>query len=502
VVVLSCLAWAGCARSPRPELAPVAAPTAQPREPVRVLPQREWRDAILYFVMLDRFADGDSANDVQVDRTAKGAFHGGDVTGLREQLDELADLGVTAIWITPVVKNIDGFVTGAGFPDWAYHGYWADDFRRLDRRFGTEEELRGLVEDCHERGIKLLLDVVYNHAGYGSHYLTDPSTRGWLRDPGRNECGNDDITSCVAGLPDFRTELPQVADYLMDAHIGRAERVGLDGFRLDTVKHVAHEFWQEHRRRTRESLGEGFFLLGEVWGGDAKVLDPWFEPDEMDAGFDFSFKGNVAAFVQGRGRTVAFNRYLERRHEVREGYLLAHFLSSHDVPMLLWELGGDVALFRLAVALQFTVAGLPTIYYGEEVGRIGGEWPENRSDMPWGDRKILPGSGKPRDEDLRAFYRRLIAIRRDHPALWKGTYRGLLFEDDVLVYLRRDEAADDAVLVALNRGASGSKIEVPLPEGLAASVADDLLNGGTVPVAAGKLEASLPGRSVALLHLH
>ena len=138
----------------------------------------------------------------------------------------------------------------------------------------------------------------------------------------------------------FRTEWPEVADYLMDAHLGLAARVGLDGFRLDTVKHVDHSFWQEHRRRTRDELGDGFFLVGEVWGGDAQSLDPWFSGDEMDAGFDFGFQGSVLAWVEGRGRTVAFDRYLKSRETVRDGHLLAHFLSSHDVPGALYQLQG------------------------------------------------------------------------------------------------------------------------------------------------------------------
>jgi alpha-amylase len=334
---------------------------------------RDWSEAVLYFVIVDRFADGDSTNNPDVDRDAQGAFHGGDLAGLAEQIDEIAELGATALWITPVVKNIPGFVSGAGFPDWGYHGYWADDFEAIDPRFGSEEELGALVAECHRRGIRVLLDVVYNHVGYNSRYLTDPGTRSWFRTSETGTCGEDDVTSCVAGLPDLRTELPEIADYLFRAHLGLAARTGIDGFRLDTLKHVAHGFWQEHRRRTRSELGSDFFLLGEVWGGDRQVLDPWFEGDEIDAGFDFSFSGNVLAFLQGRGRPVAFNRYLERRHQIREGYRLAHYLSTHDVPTALSLLEGDKELFSLAVILQFTTVGIPTIYYGEEVGRYGGE---------------------------------------------------------------------------------------------------------------------------------
>jgi glycosidase len=493
------LTLGGCAGS-RPAPPPAAAPTAAATPAVvRVTPQRDWSEAVLYFVITDRWADGDLTNDANVDRTAKGAFHGGDLKGLREHLDEIAGLGVTAIWITPVVKNIDGFVTGAGFPDWAYHGYWADDFTSIDPRFGSEGELEALVGECHRRGMKVLLDVVYNHAGYGSHYLTDPKTNGWLRSEELGTCGQDDLTMCVAGLPDFKTEQPEVADFLLQAQLGWAKRSGVDGFRLDTVKHVGHSFWQEHRRRTREQLGSGFFLLGEVWGGDAQVLDPYFAADELDAGFDFGFQGNVLAFVQGRGRAIAFDRYLKSREKVRTGYHLVDFLSSHDVPGALFQLGGDTTLFRLAAVLQFTSAGIPMIFYGEEVGRMGGDWPDNRSDMPWGDRRILPGEGKARNEALRADYTRLIAIRRAHPALFRGVHEKLVAEGDLLVFFQKDSSSDDAVVVAVNRGDTSIVARFPVPEAWGSGPVRDEWNGVAVPLTSGTVETSLEGKAARIL---
>jgi len=468
--------------------------------PALALETTDWRDAVLYFAIVDRFADGDTIEDRRADPTARGAFHGGDLRGLRLHLDEIADLGVTALWITPVVKNIAGFVTGAGFPDWGYHGYWADDFTRIDSRFGTEEDLRALVDSCHARGIKVLLDVVYNHVGYGSQYLTNPRTRTWLRTSETATCGSDDLTLCVAGLPDLKTERRDVADYLYAAHLGLAKRVGLDGFRLDTVKHVAQEFWQEHRRRVTAELGPDFFLLGEVWGGDAATLDPWFNQDEMDAGFDFSFQGSVLGFLQGRGRTVAFDRYLRGRERVRPGYLLAHFLSSHDVPGALWQLGNDRTLFRLAAVLQFTTAGIPVIYYGEEVGRLGGDWPDNRSDMPWGDRAIRPGAGRARDDSLRADYRRLVRIRRGHPALSRGRHEGLVSEGDLLVFARRDTASGDAVVVAVNRGAAPAPATIrPPAEWPEATRVADLWNRVELETTAGRLSFTVEPKSARIL---
>jgi glycosidase len=489
-LAVSALLLSCATRGPSP-----AAPSAAARP---AAPDRPWSDDVIYFVLVDRFANGDPTNDADVDPSAAGAFHGGDLDGLVAQLDEIASLGVTALWVNPLVRNIPGFVSGAGFPDWGYHGYWADDLTALDPRFGTEEDLRRLVDACHARGLKVLLDVVHNHAGYGTQYLRDPSRRTWLR-TFDGTCGEDDLTQCLAGLPDWKTELPEAADWLMGVHIGWAKRSGVDGFRLDTVKHVAHEFWQEHARRVDTELGDRFFLLGEVWGGDRDVLAPYFDGNELDAGFDFSFQGNALAFVEGRGRTVAFDRYLATRHQVPEGRYLSHYLSSHDVPGALHQLGGRTDLLRLAVVLQLTARGVPMIYYGEEVGRPGGEWPQNRSDFPWGDRDVRPGKGLPRDESLRTHYRKLLALRHAHSALSRGAHQGLATDGDLYVFLRRDPASGDAVVVAVNRGAAEATVRVGAPEEWRGAPASDQLGASRSVVEAGVLTLTVPPREAAVV---
>jgi alpha-amylase len=272
----------------------------------------------------------------------------------------------------------------------------------------------------------------------------------------------------------------------------------VDGFRLDTVKHVDHPFWQEHRRRLRAEVGPTFFLLGEVWGGDREVLDPWFAGDELDAGFDFGFQGSALAFVEGRGRTVAFDRYLASRARVRPGHHLAHYLSSHDVPGALFQLGGRRDLFRLAAVLALTARGIPVVYYGEEVGRPGGDWPANRSDMPWGERDVLPGKGLPRDEALRADYRKLIGIRRAHPALSRGTHQGLATDGDPYVFARREAASGDVVVVAVNRGErTGTATFAEPPEWGGAEVRD-LLGAAPIRRAGGRVEVEVRGRDAAV----
>ncbi len=493
-LVFACGALAACSSAP---IAP------GPVAPTTVVPQRDWSDAIIYFALIDRFADGDLGNNAHVDTRNPGAYHGGDLKGLAQQLDEIAELGATAIWVNPVVKQIDkpswaqgppGSGWEGGFEHWGFHGYWADDFERLEPHFGGEAELRALVEAAHSRGLKVLLDVVYNHPGYGARYLTDPATRHWLRLP-YDDCAADPLTCQVGGLPDFRTELPEVREYLFRAHLGLARRVGLDGFRLDTVKHVEHDFWQAHRARSRAELGAGFFLLGEVWGGSNEVLDPWFANDEMDAGFDFSFRGGCQGFAEGKGRAVAYAAYLKKRHQVRQGYYLAHYLSSHDEPMLLHELGDDPQTFKLCVALQMTSFGIPVIYYGEEVGRRGGAWPTNRGDMPWGERAVQPGQGVERDEALRTYYRHLITLRRAHPALTRGTFRELSTDGDLLVFAREDEASGDAVIVSVNRGAAAAEAAVPLLDRWRGLAVREALSGAPAVLEDGRLAIKAPPRT-------
>jgi len=248
----------------------------------------------------------------------------------------------------------------------------------------------------------------------------------------------------------------------------------------------------------RAELAPGFFLLGEVWGGDRESLDPYFAGEELDAGFDFGFQGSTVGWLEGRGRTIAYERYLESRMKVRPGHLLAQFLSSHDVKGALAILGGDREAFRLAAVLELTTMGIPVIFYGEEVARDIGAWPDNRSDFPWGDRSILPGAGKPRDEGMRAFYQKLIAIRRAHPALSRGSHEAIATDGDLLAFARR-EAGKDAVIVAVNRGSAPSTLRVNPPQEWGGAPPVDALGGAPASLADGIVEAVVPPRSALVL---
>jgi alpha-amylase len=467
----------------------------------------DWSDDIIYFAITDRFADGDSSNNLDRQPKNPGGFHGGDLKGLTEQLPEIAGLGVTAIWITPIQKQINKPVfaqtaeTGP-FEHWGFHGYWIDDFEQIEPRLGNKDDLKNFVDAAHRLGLKVLLDVVYNHTGYGSSYQKRLTRDGkpWIR-VGEGDCAVDPVTCRVGGLPDLKTEVPEIRDYLMNTNIQLAKLAGVDGFRLDTYKHVDREFWQLHRQRTREELGDDFFLLAEYWGGDYKSLDPFFADDEINAGIDFSFKGSCESFVNGRGRPIAFASYLGKRHKVRKGHYLAHYLSSHDETMGLYLMDKDVDKFRLCAAVQMTSLGIPVIYYGEEVARSGGAWPFNRKDMPWGEREIEPGAGQPRNEMLRAFYQKLIKIRREHSALTRGTYHLLSQrQDSLLAYARYDVGNGDAAVVLVNRDEQKHRADYALPENITGVQQwVDLISGEPTTQKQGRLQIGVDSRSVRIL---
>lgn len=472
-------------------------------------PFNPWGDEVLYFVLIDRFADGDPSNNIRVERRNPGGWHGGDFKGLTQQLDELKDLGITALWINPVQRQQPrGMYAQApakmGLPEFqheGFHGYWIEDFEGIDPHFGKLDDLKSLVAEAHRRGIKVLLDVVYNHTGYTSNVASRRTAGGesWVR-IGEGNCEVAPVTCAVGGLPDLKTELPEVRDYVLGANLALAKSSGVDGFRLDTYKHLASEFWAEHRRRTRAELGPRFFLLAEFWGGSAQVLDPFFERDEVDAGFDFSFKGSCEGWVSGRGRSVAYAAYLRNRHQVRPGYVVAHYLSSHDEPMALGNLDGNRARFRVCAALQMTSLGLPVIYYGEEVARGGHEWPLNRNDMPWGERDIQPGKGVARDESMRAYYKALIQLRKERPALRRGDYTMLTQPPDaVLAFARRDAASGDQAIVLAHRDDRPASADVAVPASWPAGDARDALSGERFAIDSGRIKLQMAPTSVRVL---
>lgn len=352
----------------------------------------DWDEAVVYFMMTDRFFDGNKSNN-----TASGAntygenpglYHGGDFAGVTAKLKYLQDLGVNTIWITPIVENIKGVaVTDEGSEDVpynaAYHGYWASDFTKLNPTLGTTEEFKTMISEAHMRGMRIMVDIVVNHAGYG----TESTFADMLRDKSVSE---GDIKSWQSGLPDFATENADVRAKLVEWQTAWMKDYGVDYFRVDTVKHVDSTTWAALKNSTTK-VNSSFKMIGEYFGAGYASNGSSLGTGQMDADLDFDFNDQATSFVSGNISSV--EKFLSARNSaLNNTYMTGQFLSSHD------EDGFKAALMKgkgytkdeatsaalVAATLQLTAKGIPVIYYGEEVGLSGlNNYPyqTNRYDM-------------------------------------------------------------------------------------------------------------------------
>lgn len=444
----------------------------------------DWDEARIYFMLTDRFKDGDPTNNggAEYDPSHAEAYHGGDFQGIIDKLDYLDDLGINTIWITPVVDNIDfnkglDFNTADGLAakQYGYHGYWAKDFTKLDEHLGDIETFQQLIEKAHDRGIKIMLDVVVNHAGYG---MDGEFNEAWKADA-NNLPTEEEIASLngmfrtvdedptvrgeLDNLPDFKTEDPEVRQkiiawqtaWLEKAKTDRGDTI--DFFRIDTVKHVEPATWQALKNEVTK-MNPNFKMIGEYWGAGITNDGGYLGTGQMDSLLDFEFKEKAKAFVNGDIDQV--EEYLQKRNEfLSNSATMGQFLSSHDQNGFLTEyVNGDVGKLKLASALQITAKGQPVIYYGEELGNSGkSDWEkdgetvlkfgQNREDMPW---ELL----ETKDEkavDLHDHYATLLNIRADYSKVFSKGNREKVAggnEEDYLVFSR--EYNDEQVLVGLN----------------------------------------------------
>ncbi len=363
-------------------------------------------DDVIYFVMVDRFANGDPANDGAVDPVDPTAFHGGDLQGVIDRLDYLQGLGVRTLWLSPIFA-----MRTEKFYDWgAFHGYWVEDPRELEPRFGDEALLRELSDQLHARGMRLMLDVVWNHVAMDAALQAEEPD--WFH-PRRGIEDWDDpvelVTHEVHGLPDFAQEKPEVRDYLLFSSMKWLQVAQPDGFRVDAVRHMPDTFLADMSEQLHGVAGPGFTMLGEDFQGDPVALAETWGAGGFDTMFDFPLHyAMIDVFCDDRhpGRLAAM---LSGDEAYPDPQRLVTFLDNHDLPRIMSRCHGDLGRVRKALAFQMVTRGIPAITWGFEAGLEGAEEPHNRADMVF-------DSGHPLEEDIRS----LLAFRRRHPVLTEG----------------------------------------------------------------------------------
>lgn len=430
----------------------------------------DWDEAVIYFMLTDRFDDGDPSNNnpngENYDTEHSETYHGGDFQGIIDRLDYLEELGINTIWITPIVDNVDhNHRYGKEGAQYGYHGYWAKDFTKVDEHLGDLETFKELIDKAHDRGIKLMVDVVLNHTGYGMK-MTDTGTNipnfptrekqavfdGMLRE---NPLSGHDVQGEIYGLPDFISEEADVrnqiiqwqTDWLELAKTDRGDTI--DYFRVDTIKHMENETWYTFKNELTK-VKPDFKMIGESWGAAFNNTAGYLNSGQMDSLLDFDFKRIASTFAHGRIE-MAEAELAKRNETLHNGATLGHFLSSHDEDGFLYHfMQGDEDLFKVAISLQLTAKGQPVIYYGEEIGMSGraegdmdlGHFSENRDDFNW---------ALVEDHHLVDHYQILLRTRKAHSKVFaKGDREHIHGTDDegFSVFTRTYDG--ETVYVALN----------------------------------------------------
>jgi glycosidase len=512
---------------------------------------KDWRDEIIYQLLVDRFADGDPGNNYRVNTAAPGKWHGGDWKGVEDHLDYIESLGVTTLWISPVVKNVD---TDAGFD--GYHGYWAQDLTAPNPHFGDIPALRHMVDAAHQKHMKVILDIVTNHMGqifyydinengqpdenvsgsgttssvtHINEYDPDFDPRGvqartslgesgpapviFSYDPASNHLppmpevfqhrdaynrkgrtfNFDDPDQLLhgdfpGGLKDVNTTHCDVKQAMVDSYTRWVELTDLDGFRIDTVKHVEREFWRYFSQKVRQRLHaqkkDNFFMFGEAFDGRDQLCGTFTKNDaptdielqsenkcvtdgvsitgdQLDGVFYFPqyFTAIRDVFQLAQGTQGIADLWAQRPvnygtepQKLGTGFApqetLVNFLDNHDVPRFLYSGKGPAALHN-ALFFLFTENGIPCVYYGTEQDLAGGNDPANREDL-WQTGYKTSGATFQWIQKLTAMRKKYGSLRHGaQKVVWSTTRSG--DEPDAGMFaFERGDAAGAYSVVAIN----------------------------------------------------
>ena len=455
----------------------------------------DWDESVIYFMVTDRFFDGNESNNTAsgaktYGKDNAGLYHGGDFAGITQKLDYLEDLGINTIWITPIVENIPGVtVTDTGKEDVpynaAYHGYWASDFTKLNPTLGTKEEFQTLIDQAHNRGIRIMVDIVVNHAGYDTEF-------GNMIRSGEDIVSGSDQKDSLSNLPDFRTEDPVVSAQLVKWQTQWVKDFGIDYFRVDTVKHVENDTWAELKNALTKT-DPNFKMIGEYAGGGYASNGNTLGTGEMDSDLDFDFNDQAANFVKGNISSVE-NFLASRNSALNNTYMTGQFLGSHDEDGFKQKLldGGmkedaATAASMVAASLQITAKGQPVIYYGEEIGLTGlNNYPyqTNRYDFDW--------SMVNNDNKTYQHYKKMLSIRNAYTDVFaRGDRKTIVASDEKGYDIVSRSYQGTKLYVGLNIKGAAQTVEVPVSESNG-TILKDLYSGTSYTVNNGKVEVTIP----------
>jgi len=414
----------------------------------------DWvRDAVFYQIFPDRFYDGDHTIDPPETRPwgelpTQDSFSGGDLVGIAEKLDYLENLGITAIYLTPI------------FTAPSNHKYDTVDYFEVDPGFGGNHALEQLVTALHVRGMRIILDGVFNHCSEQHPFFLDAMARGresaywdWFQIDGdtiikKPEPNYARWAGCRS-LPEWNHRNPKVREYLLSVVRYWIRQYDIDGWRLDTTDYLPPDFVKDVRRVAKEEKSDAY-VVGEVMG----LATSWFKHDALDGVMHYRLRDALVGFFAREDCDAAsfsgFVRSIWHSYPNEANYTSYTLLGSHDKPRFLTLCDGDKARLILAASFLFTFPGTPAIYYGDEIGLEGGDDPDCRRTFPWDEEDW--------DNDLLETFRRLAHLRKQEASLRRGTIEFVTAHEQHLVFKRKLDGEE--IIIAINTGDEDAPLEL------------------------------------------
>lgn len=448
---------------------------------------------VIYLLMPDRFSNGDISNDnmpgmiEQADRTNPSGRHGGDIAGIRKHLDYFNDLGVTSLWINPLLENNNKAYT--------YHGYAITDFYKVDSRYGTNADYIELVKEAHQKGLKVIMDMVFNHCGINHWFINDLPMKNWIHqfpEFTRSNFRAESLTDIYASesdrsrmlqgwfdtnMPDLDQRNPLLSEYLIQNSIWWVEYAGLDGIRLDTQPYPYKEMTAEFTRRIFLEY-PNFNMVGEAWL-QKESMTAYYQKDAivgdgynsgMPVVTDFPlYNAMTKAFTENEGWSEGMARLyyvLAQDFLYANPYYTLTFLDNHDLNRYFNSIGNDIKALKMALTFLLTTRGIPMIYYGTELLMDGQEHKghgEIRKDFPggWPGDSVNAFSRQGRNNEQNEIFdylQKLLKWRKGNLAVSEGKLKHFIPEGGIYVYFRT--AGEQTVMIVINRNEQAKAVKM------------------------------------------
>jgi glycosidase len=448
---------------------------------------------VIYLITPDRFANGDTSNDNikgmhdKLNRSDKWGRHGGDIRGIINSLNHIADLGFTAIWLNPVLEN-NQFKS-------SYHGYSTTDFYKIDGRFGTNSEYIELCSKAKAKGIKIIMDMIMNHCGSEHWWMDDLPSADWinnaddhfitnhsrttLRDPYASKHDRTHFTDgwFVDTMPDMNQRNPLLADYLIQNTLWWIESLNLSGIRMDTYSYSDKDFMKDWTCAVMDEYPH-FNICGEEWSLNPAVLAYWQRGKDNPDGYSSCLPGLLDFPLQNALKNALIEQerwnsgMIKLYKMVSNDFLYADpfkhviFADNHDTSRIFTEVGGDIGLFKIAIIYFATMRGTPQFYYGTEIlmSNTGDNSHGNiRSDLPggWAGDKVnaFTGTGLTKEQKAtQKFFKKVLNWRKTATAIHDGKLVHFVPVNGVYTYFRFND--DMKVMVVLNKTASRQEVDL------------------------------------------